>query len=103
MPIGPKPEQCDIEKGAARVERCSAVGVLQCPLVTPRCVFGSAVGRNGMDVLWRHRSLCEHRFARHPIIAFGMIGRDETLVAPVPRNPRPWETAPELIRGESSV
>src|SRR6516164_4615200 len=100
MPIGPKPEQRDIEKGPLRIERCGAVGVLQCPLVTPRRVLGSAVGRNWMDVLRRHWSLCEHRFARHPIIALGMIGRDEALVAPVPRNARPRKTASELIRGE---
>ena len=96
MSIGTKPEQRDIEKRALRIERCSAVGLLQRPLVASRRVVSSAVGRNGMNVLRRHRSLGEHRFARHPIVAFGMIVRDEAFVSPVPGHQLPRETVPEF-------
>src|SRR6516165_6824227 len=77
MTIGTEAEQRDIEKRALRIESRRAVGLLQCPLVPPRRILGPAVGRNRMNVLRRHRGLGEHRFARHPIIAFGMIVRDE--------------------------
>src|ERR1700719_3000773 len=99
MSIGTKPEQRDIERRALRIERRSAVGLLQCPLVAPRRIFGCAVGRNGMNMLRRYRSFGEDRFAGHPIIAVGMIVRDEALIAPVPGNARPGETASEFIRG----
>ena len=79
-----EPEQRDIEKRAFRVERCGAVGVPQRSLVPARRVLGRAVGRDRMNVLRRHRSFGEHGFARHPIIAVGMIVRDEALIAPVP-------------------
>ena len=102
-PSGPSPTKCDVEKRALRIKRCSAVGLLQCLLVTPRRVLRSAVGRNRINVLGRHLSFGEHRFARHPINAVGMIVRDEALVAPVPGNARPGETPSEFIRGERSI
>src|SRR5215472_1339959 len=103
MSIGPKPEQCDVEKRALRIKRRSAVCFLQCSLVTSRCAVWSAVGRDWMNVLRRHPSLGEHRFTRHPIIAGRMIVWHKALVAPVPGNARPGETTTEFIRGEQSI
>jgi len=97
MTIGTEAEQRDIEKRALRIERRRAVGLLQCPLVPPRRILGPAVGRNRMNVLRRHRGLGEHRFARHPIIAFGMIVRDEAFVSPVPGHQLPRETVSEFV------
>src|ERR1700735_3068646 len=103
MSVGTKPQQWDIEKWAMRVKGCGAVGVLQYPLVAARGVVRSAVGRDRMNVLRRHRSFGEHGFAGHSIITVGMIVRDEALIAPVPGNARPRETGSKFIGREQRI
>src|SRR5580698_6663848 len=103
MAIGTQAEQRHVEERPVRIEGCRTVDLLQCPFVATSRVFGGTVGRYGMNVLSRHRRFGEHRFAGHPVIAFGMIVWDETLVAPIPRHPLPRETIPEFVRSQNSI
>src|SRR5258708_23309494 len=44
-----------------------------------------------MDVFWRYRNAVEQRLARHAVIAFAVVERYETLVAPEPVGALEWE------------
>ena len=99
MAIGPEPEQGDVEQRLApdpapwrHRPACRVALVAQGGLV------GRAISRHGVDVLRRHGHLGQHRLARHPVVALGMVVGDEALVAPVPGYALPRET----VRGNAS-
>src|SRR6516164_622974 len=103
MTVRTQAQKHHIKERSGWVENVCAISLLQSSFVLLGGVFGTSVHRNGVNVLWRHRRLREHRLTYHSIIAFRIIVRDEPLVAKIPGDTWPWKTIPEFIRRQKLV
>src|SRR5258705_10598270 len=97
MAVGAEAEKSNVEQRPRWIQDGCTIGCLQSPLIAQGALLGGAVGRHGMDVLWRDGHLAQHGLAGHSVIALRMIMRNEALIAPIPRNPRPGKTSAEIV------
>src|SRR5215470_9613020 len=101
--IGAEAKQSDVEQRPRSIQDRCTIGCLQTTLIVQGGVLWRAIDRHGMDILCRDRCLGEHGLAGHPVIALRVIIGNEALVAPIPGDPRPWETSAEIIGSKERV